>query len=139
MSRLQYLADTSVFARLEKTTVADAFSPRAAAGQIGVCPPVAFELGFSARNLDDYVAISDRLWAFPTVDVTSADHHRGLELQRALAERGQHRAISIVDALVAAAAEARGLTVLHYDSDFELLAGVTGQPHEWIVERGTAD
>jgi predicted nucleic acid-binding protein len=47
--------------------------------------------------------------------------------------------LSLVDALVAAVAEARGLTVLHHDADFELVAAVTGQHHRWIVERGTAD
>jgi hypothetical protein len=29
--------------------------------------------------------------------------------------------------------------VLHYDADFELVAEITGQEHEWIVPRGTAD
>jgi len=36
-----------------------------------------------------------------------------------------------------AAAEAAGLTVLHYDHDFDLIAEVTGQPVEWVVPRGT--
>ena len=40
---------------------------------------------------------------------------------------------------IAAAAEARGLAVLHYDADFELVGAITGQATEWIVERGTAD
>jgi len=31
------------------------------------------------------------------------------------------------------------LTLLHYDPDFELIASVTGQRHEWIVPRGTVD
>ena len=139
MSRLQYVVDTSVFARLSKPSVAAAFAPRAAEGRVGVCAPVAFELGYSARNHADYVALTDRLWNFPSVPVTEADHRRSLEVQAELSARGQHRALSVVDALVAAAAEARGLTVLHYDADFELVAGVTGQPHEWIVERGSAD
>jgi hypothetical protein len=29
--------------------------------------------------------------------------------------------------------------VLHDDGDFEIVAGVTGQAHEWIVPRGTTD
>ncbi|MDQ3737912.1 MAG: hypothetical protein M3337_01925 [Actinomycetota bacterium] len=33
-----------------------------------------------------------------------------------------------MDAFVAAVAEARDLTVLHYDTDFELVAEVAGQP-----------
>jgi len=29
--------------------------------------------------------------------------------------------------------------VLHYDTDFELIAGVTGQQVEWVVEPGSVD
>jgi predicted nucleic acid-binding protein len=139
MARLQYLADTSVFARLSKPVVAAAFAPRAAEGSVGLCAPVAFELGYSARNHDDYTALTDRLLAFPVITVTDADQRRSLELQAALSAKGQHRALTLVDALVASAAEARDLTILHYDADFELVAQITGQPHEWIVDRGTAD
>ena len=73
------------------------------------------------------------------VPVTEADHERTREVQAELSARGQHRAVSLVDALVAAVAEARGLTILHYDADFELLADITGQAHEWVVTPGTAD
>lgn len=139
MARTRYVADTSVFARLSRPLVAAAFAPLAAEGLVGVCAPVAFELGFSARNAADHRQLSQRLAAFPAVPVTDADHQRALNVQAALAARGQHRALSLVDALVAAAAEARQLSVLHYDRDFELIAGVTGQGHEWIVPRGTAD
>lgn len=139
MARTRYLADTSVFARLSKPSVAAAFAPLAAAGLVGLCLPVAFELGYSARNPDDYDALADRLSSFPPVPTTDADHRRALEVQAALAARSQHRALSLVDALVAAAAESRDLVVLHYDADFELVAEVTGQAHEWVVPRGTAD
>ena len=44
-----------------------------------------------------------------------------------------------VDVLVATIAERRSLTVLHYDSDFELVSAATGQPNLWIVAAGTAD
>jgi predicted nucleic acid-binding protein len=43
------------------------------------------------------------------------------------------------DLLVAAAAEAGGLTVLHYDSDFDLIASATGQSCEWVVPAGSVD
>jgi hypothetical protein len=139
LARLQYLVDTSVFARLSKPAVAAAFAPLAAQGRVGLCAPVAFELGFSARTHDDYLALSERLVAFPTVLVTDADQRRALEVQEALSARGQHRALSLVDALVAAAAEVRELTILHYDADFELVVQITDQRHEWIVDRGMAD
>ena len=54
-----------------------------------------------------------------TMTTADADHRRALEVQALLAGRSRHRALSLVDALVAAVAEARQLTVLHYDLDFE--------------------
>ena len=119
--------------------MAAAFAPLVAQGRVAVCAPVAFELGYSARSLSDHEAVMSRLRAFESVPVTSGDHLRAIELQQLLAERGQHRALSLVDALVAATAESRDLTVLHYDADFELVASLTGQRQRWIVERGTAD
>jgi hypothetical protein len=58
--------------------------------------------------------------------------HRGscCEVLSLLADRGQHRAPSIPDLMVAATAELAGLTVLHVDKDFELIANITGQPLE---------
>jgi hypothetical protein len=53
----------------------------------------------------------------------------------ALADRGDHRAPSIPDLLVAATAELAGLTVLHVDKDFELIAEMTGQPVERLAAR----
>ena len=139
MPSVEFVADTSVFARLNKPVVAARFAPLAATARVAICAPVAFEIGYSARSPEDYVAITDRLASFPSLPVTDADHRRALDVQGSLAAGGQHRALSLVDALVAAVAEARELTVLHYDSDFELVAEVTGQPHQWIVARGTAD
>lgn len=139
MARTRYLADTSVFARLAKPLVAVAFSPLAAKGLVGLCAPVAFELGYAARSSEDHRALADRLSSFPPVPVTDADHRRALDVQADLAERSQHRALSLVDGLVAAIAEARDLIVLHYDADFELVAEITGQDQEWIVPRGTAE
>jgi predicted nucleic acid-binding protein len=139
MAREIYLADTSVFSRLSKPPVAAAFAPLAAEGKVAVCAPVMFELGFAARTPKDYAALMDGLSSFAVVPTTDGDHRRALDIQAALATRSQHRAISLVDALLAAIAEARDLTVLHYDADFELIAHVTRQPHHWIVARGLAD
>jgi predicted nucleic acid-binding protein len=139
MARATFLADTSAFARLTNPLVVAAFAPLIAQGQIAVCAPVVFELGYSARNLADHRAIMDRLDAFEHVPIVNGDHQRAIDVQRLLAERGQHRALSLVDALLAAVAESRDLTLLHYDTDFETVANLTGQPHQWVVARGTAD
>ncbi|MDE3205775.1 MAG: PIN domain nuclease [Acidobacteriota bacterium] len=139
MASVRYLVDTSVFARLTKPAVAAAFAPLAAGRHVALSSPVAFELGYAARSPDDCREVANRLQSFPAVPTTDADHQRALAIQADLASRSRHRALSLVDALVAATAEARGLTVLHYDGDFELVAEMTGQPHKWIVPRGTAD
>lgn len=119
--------------------MAEAFTPLAAAGEIALCAPVVFELGVTARSPDDYQTLMNGLAAYDRLPTNDADHRRALEIQQMLAEDSQHRRLSLVDALVAAVAEGRGLTVLHYDADFEAVAGLTGQPHKWIVQRGTAD
>jgi len=139
VATVHYLADTSVFARLTKPAVAAAFAPLAVGREVALSSPVVFELGYAARSPNDYRDIADRLLSFPSVPTTDADHKRALEVQATLASRSQHRAVSLVDALVAATAEARDLTVLHYDADFELVAEITGQDHKWIVTRGSAD
>lgn len=139
VARASYLADTSAFTRLNKPHVAAAIGPLIAAGKIALCAPVKFELGFTARSGSDHDAIMSRIDAFETAPATEGDHQRALDLQSLLVRRGQHRAVSLVDALVAAIAETRGLIVLHYDSDFELISDITGEPTQWIVQPGTAD
>lgn len=52
-----------------------------------------------------------------------------------MAAHGLHRGPSVPDLIIAAVAEEAGLTVLHVDRDFELIAEITGQP----VERLTGD
>lgn len=39
--------------------------------------------------------------------------------------------------MIAAAAEVGGAVLLHYDSDFDRIAAVTGQAAKWIVPRGS--
>ena len=62
--------------------------------------------------------------------------HRAIDIQQSLAERGQHR-VPIPDLIVAAAAEAVGLIILHYDSDFERISDVSSVRNEWVVPRGS--
>jgi predicted nucleic acid-binding protein len=68
--------------------------------------------------------------AMPVECQTPATEDRAVEVLALLADRGQHRAPSIPDLIVAATAELSGLTVLHLDEDFEIIAAITGQPLE---------
>ena len=87
------------------------------------------EAGFSARSAGDMRELLDRppLSLMPVEYLTPAAEKRSLEVQRILAERGQHRAPSIPGLLIAATAETARLAVLHVDKDFELIAEITGQ------------
>ena len=70
------------------------------------------------------------LAAMPVEYLTPAVEDRAVEVLTLLADRGQHRAPSIPDLLIAAAAELAGLTILHMNKDFEVIAAITGQPLE---------
>ena len=65
-----------------------------------------------------------------SVTLTPAIEDRAIAVQALLASRGQHRAPSIPDLLIAATAELAGLVVLHDDKDYDLIDDVTGQPVE---------
>jgi predicted nucleic acid-binding protein len=75
--------------------------------------------------------------AWPLVPMDQAVLDRAVAVQDVLAEQSQQRGAKLADLLIAAAAESAGLVILHYDHDFDLIAGVTGQPTEWIIPAGT--
>jgi len=80
----------------------------------------------------------EALEAFELVE-TTADHiRRARQVQRLLTSKHQ-RGRKVPDLLVAAAAEARSLVVLHYEADFDRISAVTGQRASWIVEAGSID
>ena len=90
------------------------------------------ETGYSARSGSGLRAAFQRppLSSMPVEYLTPAIEDRAVEILTLLADRGQHRAPSIPDLIVAATAELAGLTVLHLDKDFDLIAEITGQPME---------
>ena len=94
--------------------------------------PTRLEVGFSARSGSDIRLVQRRppLVAMPVEYLTPAAEDRAVEVQALLADQGRHRGPSVPDLLVAATAELAGLTVLHIDKDYELIAEVTGQPIE---------
>lgn len=135
---LTHLADTSVLKRLAQPSVRGVVEPLAVAGALGRATICDLEVGYSARNADEWDALTGALATFVPV-ATSAGHvARALQVQRLLAGVSQ-RGRKIPDLLVAAAAEELGVTVLHYDADFDRIAAVTGQRCDWVVPQGTLD
>jgi hypothetical protein len=135
---LTHLLDTSVVSRLGVEEVRAVIDPLAHAGRLGRVGITDLEVGYGSRNAREWDRDMSDLSIFELVE-TSADHlRRARQVQRLLASRSQ-RGRKIPDLLIAAAAEEAGLTLLHYDNDFELIANVTGQRCKWVVPAGTID
>jgi predicted nucleic acid-binding protein len=131
-----HLLDTSVLKRLGHPDVRTVVETLAARGQLARPTICDLEVGYSARNAGDWDDLLGALRAFVAIETTAAHLRRALQVQRLLAERSQ-RGRKIPDLLVAAAAEEQALTVLHYNSDFDLISQITGQPSRWVVASGT--
>ncbi len=109
------------------------------ADRIATTPPIQLEVLFSARSASDYEVTAMRLDALQHLPCTEHAWARALEVQHELANKAalHHRSVKIGDLLVAAVAELEDATVWHYDSDFDRIAEITGQPTEWIAPRGS--
>lgn len=125
-----WLIDKSALVRLGRSPDAEAWSERIDRGLVRVSTVTLLEVGYSARSGGDWAAgfAEPPLSQMPLENLTPAIEARALEVQGILARRGHHRAAKVPDLLVAATAERVGLTVLHCDKDFDLIADVTGQP-----------
>lgn len=96
------------------------------------------ELGYSARNAEEWDQLMSGLEILRLIPTTSRHIERARQVQRQLAAASQ-RGRKIPDLLVAAAAEQEGYVLVHYDTDFEHISTVTGQPCQWVVPAGTID
>ncbi|MGC1908702.1 MAG: PIN domain nuclease [Candidatus Dormiibacterota bacterium] len=137
LGKARYLADSSALARLHLDPVARRVGPLFLAGLVATCGIVDLELLFSARAGADHLDILRDRRSLPQAEAGEAQLERAVEVQTRLALQGQHREVNIPDLLIAADAEAAGLTVLHYDQHFDLVATVTGQLCEWVAPRGS--
>jgi predicted nucleic acid-binding protein len=130
-----WLIDKSAIARLHLDPNAEEWTRRIERGLVRICTVTRLEVGYSARSAQDHRSLlaDPPIASMPVEYLTPRIEDRALELQSVLAERGQHRAPSIPDLLVAATAELAELTVLHVDKDFDLIADITGQPTERLA------
>jgi len=135
---LVYVADTSVLTRLSSGSVRAVIEPLVQAGEVARAAISDLEIGYSARDANEWDRLTGSLDVFVLIEASRWQHRRAGQVQRRLADRRQ-RGRKIPDLLVAAAAEEHGLTVLHYDRDFALIAGVTGQDCRWVVPAGSID
>jgi predicted nucleic acid-binding protein len=133
-----YLVDTSAHARTNyepvRRVIAGLIADRAAA----TCVTVDLEAGYSGRDVNEVRTIAQRRRSlYVVLPMSEVIAERARDVQVRMAARGHHRAAGVIDLLTAAVAEHHGAVILHYDADFEHIAATTGQPHAWVVPRGS--
>jgi len=129
-----WLIDKSALVRLAASPDADEWAGRIERALVRITTVTRLEIGYSARSGQDVRAglRQPPVSAMPVEYLTPAIEDRAVEVLTRLADRGQHRAPSVPDLITAATAELAGLTVLHFDKEFDLIASVTGQAAEWL-------
>ena len=142
MNPRRYLIDNSVWQRVAKPRVRAALRARMSRPgfpDVLICPPIAAEVGFSARDAREHAEIREQLLAYRDCR-TAPLADDVLAIQEAVIATGRHRAVGAIDAEIAAYALANDATLLHYDRDFETVADcVPGFRHEWLLPAGTID
>jgi hypothetical protein len=121
-----FLADTSLVVRLGRgRDIQPRWVGAIQAGIVGVCPAVEAELIRATAGRADRDRLRKMLRSLFGWHPMPDDAWRFVErTQDALVELSRHRGPSVVDLLVAATAEAWGLTILHVDADFDTIARV---------------
>ncbi|MFJ4850725.1 PIN domain nuclease [Streptomyces sp. NPDC088733] len=132
------MVDNSAMNRYKNSTVAARLEPLIRGGVVATCGALDIEALYSAQNPADYERLrSMRAAAFKYLNTDEDDWQQALSVQRELAAKSQHRGPKVPDLLIAAVAQRYGLTLLHYDSDFDRIIEHTGQRGEWVVPRGS--
>jgi predicted nucleic acid-binding protein len=141
MSVAQYLIDTSALVRvLRDRGVRARWEQQITAGLLAICPIVELEFLYSSRSKADREELIELVQAtFVCISMPERVFGRAYDVQSLLTDRGWHRSASAIDLLVAATAELEGLTLLHYDRDYDQIVTVTGQRAAWIAEPGSVD
>ncbi len=135
MSVTPWLIDKSAYVRLGDSPDLEVWTTRLSRGLVRVSGITCLEIGYSMRSAEQsrIEFSSPPLSLMPVEHLTPGIERRALEVQQLLGDRGQHRAPSIPDLLIAATAELTGCIVLAVDKDFDLIADVTGQQVEWLA------
>lgn len=134
----RYLVDTSVLARARQDVVGNRLEELLLSGCFWTCRIIDLELVYATRATEVGLVAAARR-ALPEAPVNPAVMDRALEVMETMAAFGVHRGAKPVDHVIAATAELAGLTVLHYDDDYDRIAQVTGQTTAWVAPRGTLD
>jgi predicted nucleic acid-binding protein len=118
------------------------FEEAVLADRLYVCAPFRLEARYSARTVEDFLALSEDLDGFHQAVADAETWLLAMRAQRDLAEDPavSHR-VKLADLLVAAVASQYRAGVLHYDADYDLISRHTTLDFEsvWIAPAGSID
>lgn len=119
-----------------------AFEEATRLDRLHASPPFRIEALYAAQTAAEFAAMSDELDGFAQANGDSETWLLAERTQRELAANPavSHR-LPLPDLLLASIASQHGLGVLHYDSDYDLLADHTSLEFEsvWIAPAGSVD
>ena len=134
----RFLIDTSAAARMRLSPVAERLEPLITGGLVATCATLDAEALYSARSPAEYEQVrADRRDAYEYLPTDDGHWQQAFDAQRSLARIGRHRAVGIADLLTAVLAAEHGMTIVHYDADFEIAAEVLEFEHRWVLPRGS--
>jgi predicted nucleic acid-binding protein len=131
------LADTSAWMQARRDLRArDLLLSATERGDVCWCWPVRYELMVDARGSEGIAAVERTLESLREVPVDRGVQRAVLATMRELAAAGSHGAhrFPLTDLAVAAAAQAAGIGILHFDQHLERLGDHLGVESRWISD-----
>jgi predicted nucleic acid-binding protein len=134
----RFLIDTSAAARMKHPAIAAQLAPLVEGGLVATCAVLDAEALYSARSPAEYEQLrADRRYAYEYLPTEDTHWQLAFDAQRELARSGRHRAVGIADLLTAVLAGEHGMTLVHYDADFDIAAEVIDFDSRWVAPRGS--
>ena len=131
------LADTSAWMQARRDAKArKRFLGAIERDDVRWCWPVRYELMVDAKGVDGIAAVERTLDGLREIPVDRGVQRAVLATMRELADEGSHGAhrFPLTDLTVAAAAQAAGVGILHFDGHLERLGEHLGVEANWISE-----
>ncbi|QIS13442.1 PIN domain-containing protein [Nocardia arthritidis] len=134
-----YLIDNSVWSRVDRSAaVATRVEQLLRTFAVYTTTPLILERCYSGKDAATFRALREEMDLLPRLDPDAEVSEIALSLQADLWAH-KPRSAGAFDILIAAVAIRHGLTIVHYDADYEHLAEVSALGHEWVVARGSID
>jgi predicted nucleic acid-binding protein len=138
MSVGRFLVDASAIARYPDPAVAAQLDALAMAGLAVSCGLVELQLQGALPDAETYTKVAVvRAAAFEVLETSEVDLRRAAQVQALLVERGEF-GVTWPALVIAAVAERHEASLLHSDTQYDVITKATGQAGQWVGVAGQA-